>query len=784
MKITIHEMVLPRLKSNGIYLNNSHVARAATTMIRYGYLIFFLCMFLTPGALFAQTDSATNEVKKVVTAKKEEENLNVFQHWITWNNPGSLVLNHLTRQAEKYYKTRDEQIAKLKTKSDWLKRQQLVKNKLKEIVGPFPKKEALNPEITGVVQKEGYRIEKIIYEPVPGFYETGCLYIPDKINGKAPAILNVFGHDQASFREEYYQVIITNLVKKGMIVFAIDPLGQGEHVQYYDPEIKFSAIGYSVIEHCYFGNICFLSGGSAAKYFIWDGIRAIDYLLTRKEVDPDNIGVTGFSGGGTVTSYLGAFDDRVKVAIPCSWATAYKRQIETKGVGDAETVLIHSLAKGIAFEDLLEVRCPKPTLMSFTSRDEYMALQGAREALREGKKMYNAFGKGDNIQLVEDDYKHSMTPKIRLAIYAFFQKHFNLPGNPAEEKTDLPSVKELTVTPTGQMATYKGGKMIFDLNKKESEKLVENLEQSRKNIVKHLDKVTIKAKEISGYITPSRDKEGAFINGRYQRDGYTVELDAIPGESPDYAIPVLLFKPDDNQAKHPAIVYLHSKGKVTDAEAGGEIEKLVKKGYIVAAADVLGIGETKNTAARGHTDGYAAVLIGRSIVGIRAGDIVRVVNYLKDQNDVNPLKIGAIAYDEMCLSLIHAAAFDPSISNITLIGSIISYQSVVMNRFYRIGVTKRPGSDDYWHPFEIDFTWGIASVLTAYDLPDLMGCIAPRKIVLADLKDPMLETAPTEVIEKELEFPRSVYSFKHSPGNFRILKKMDDVASIVKWSFE
>src|SRR6185503_6379137 len=158
---------------------------------------------------------------------------------------------------------------------------------------------------------------------------------------------------------------------------------------------------------------------------------------------------------------------------------------------------------------------------------------------------------------------------------------------------------------------------------------VENLEQSRKNMVKHLDKVKIKAKEISGYISPVPGQEDAFINGRYQRNGYTVELDAISGESGDYAIPVLLFKPDDNKVKHPAIVYLHSKGKVTDDEPGGEIEKLVKKGYIVAAADVLGIGETKNTAGRGHTDGYTAVLIGRSIVGIRAGDIVRVVSYLR-----------------------------------------------------------------------------------------------------------------------------------------------------------
>ena len=772
MKIK-NETVSCKLRLKNIKCNYENIVRIKQKVSCYAILILLLFLLLTVEPLFAQKNST----------KKEEENLNVFHDWIKWNNPGSLVLNHLTKQAEDYYKIRDNEIAGLKTKNDWIKRQQIVKNKLKELIGTFPRKEALNPEITGITQKEGYRIEKIIYEPVPGFYETGCLYIPDKINGKAPAILNVFGHDQASFREEYYQVIITNLVKKGMIVFAIDPLGQGEHVQYYDTSIKFSAIGYSVIEHSYMGNVCFISGISSAKYFIWDGIRAIDYLLTRKEVDPENIGVTGFSGGGTVSAYLGAYDDRVKVAVPCSWPLTYRTQLETKGIQDAENTLIRGLAKGITFEDLIEVRSPKPTLMAFTTRDENMAFQGARDALREAKKTYAAFGKENNLQLVEDDAKHSMTPKIRLAMYAFFQKHFNMPGNPAEEKTDLPTVKELTVTPTGQIATYKGGKMIFDLNKTESEKLINNIEQSRQNIVNHLNKVKIKAKEISGYKTPSRDKEGSFINGRYQRDGYTVQLDAIAGESDEYAIPILLFKPDDNLVKHPAIVYLHSKGKVTDAEPGGEIEKLVKKGYIVAAADVLGIGETTNTAARGYTDGYTAVLIGRSMVGIRAGDIVRVVNYLKNQSDVNPLKIGAIAFNEMCLALIHAAAFDSSINNIALIGSLISYQSVAMNRFHKIGITKRPNSD-YWHPVEVDFTWGIASVLTAYDLPDLIGCIAPRKVLFAGITNAMLEPASAEVISEGLAFPRSVYSFKKVPQNMKTIEKTDDLTSIVNWVFE
>jgi len=686
-------------------------------------------------------------------------------------------------QLDELYKARDKKIAALKTKSDWQERQKLVKNILKDIIGPFPKKESLNPEITGIIQKEGYRIEKIIYEPVPGYYEAGCLYIPDNLKGKAPAILNVIGHDQIAYKEQYYQVIITNLVKKGMIVFVIDPLGQGEHVQYYDTALKFSAVGYSVVEHSYFGNVCFLSGTPSAKYFAWDGIRAIDYLLTRKEVDPENIGVTGFSGGGTVTAYVAAFDDRVKVAVPCSWPTAYQKLLETKGAQDAETILINGLPKSITFEDLIEVRAPKPVLMSFNSRDEYLALQGARDALREGKKIYTAYGKEENIQLVEDDTKHLLTPKIRLTIYAFFQKHFNLPGNPAEEKTDLPTAKDLVVTPTGQIATSKGGKMIFDLNKEYSSKLIDNLEQLRKNIAGHISNVKIKAKEISGYRAPVPDADGPFINGRYQRDGYTVELDAIAGESSKYEIPVLLFKPDDGSKKRPAVIYLHSNGKITDAAPGGEIEKLVMMGYVVAAADVLGCGEIKNTVASEYAEANTAVYIGRSMVAIQAGDVVRVANYLKTQGDVDPQKIGAVAYNEMCIPLIHAAAFDPSIKNISLIGSLISYQSVVNNKFYKIGITPIPGHD-YWHPVEVDFKWGVASALTAYDLPDLIGAVAPRKVTMVNTKDQMLQPASSTLMEKEMSFPRTVYSSKNVAGNFRVLESLDNVGDIVKWSFE
>jgi cephalosporin-C deacetylase-like acetyl esterase len=743
------------------------------------YLILLFCITLLPAKLTGQGKELQTNVK--IALVPDQENLNVFQQWLKWNNPGSLLINHLVKQAMNYYDIRDKDISGLKTKSDWMKRQEIVKEKLMKMVGPFPDKTPLNPKITGTIKKEGYRIEKIVYESMPGNYVTGCLYIPDIIKGKAPAILNVIGHNQEAFRAPLYQVLNYNLVKKGMIVFAIDPPGQGEHVQYFDPKINFSSVGYTVVEHCYFGNQCFLSGSCAARYFTWEGIRAIDYLVSRKEVDPSRLGVTGFSGGGTVTSFISAFDDRIKVSVPCSWATMNKRLLETKAGLDGETVFINGVSEGITFEDLLEVRAPKPTLMTFVSRDEYLTLQGAREAFAEAKMAFGALGREDNLELSEDDSKHWMTPKIRLDIYSFFMKHFNLSGNPAEEEADILTMEELKVTPAGQISTSYGGDMIFDINKRESAKLIEKLDKSRTDIEKHLNEVIVKAKEISGYIAPSGECFRPFINGRYQREGYSVGKYAIMGEG-DYAIPILLFVPNDNREKHPALIYLNPKGKVADAQPGGEIEKLVRKGYVVAATDVIGTGETKNTAVRDISDGYTGVSVGRSIVGIQAGDIIRVLDYLRSLTYIDQEKIGAIGMNEMCIPLIHAAAFEKSIKNITLKGSLISYRSIVMNRIYKIGLT--PTGKGTEHPYEVNFSWGVAGVLRAYDLPDLIGSIAPRKVAMVDLKDQALEAASDELIMQDMAFPHSAYLHKGVPDNLKISALNESTGDLVDWCFK
>ena len=436
---------------------------------------------------------------------------------------------------------------------------------------------------------------------------------------------------------------------------------------------------------------------------------------------------------------------------------------------------------GIGVEDFIELRAPKPTLMVFVSRDEYLCLQGARESYSEAKKAFSALNGSDNLVFLEEDSKHWLTPKIRLAMYSFFMKHFNMKGDPSEIEAEVLQRDQLNVTPTGQIATYLGGEMIFDVNKRIAEKQIAVIEDSRANNSDHLNLVKAKAMQLSGYDDPSSTDNELFINGKYQRDGYTVGKYAIE-VGDDYAIPVLLFVPDDVKEKHPAIIYLNPKGKSADANPGGAIEKLVKQGYIVAAVDPLGIGEVKNTAGREHTDSYTAILTGRSIPGVRAANIIRVADVLSRHPKVDPQKIGAVGIDDLCIPLIYAAAFNKIINNLVLVGSPVSYRSIAMNRDYRIGFTSREGGG-YWHPYEVDFTWGVGGALTAYDLPDLLACIAPRKIALSAMKNQMMEQADDELVRLETIYPLSVYRTKNVSENIKIVPANENFGALVDWSF-
>src|SRR5450759_2770017 len=313
----------------------------------------------------------------------------IRNNWLQYSDASNSLYHHIAGQAYILLAQRAREIDKLSTLSDWQQRQKWIRETLLDIVGPFPEKTPLNAKITRIVDKGSFRVEHIVYESQPGFFVTSSLFIPGglKKNSKVPAVIYCSGHSEEGYRSAVYQHVILNLVKKGFIVFAFDPVGQGERQEYYDPKTKKSMIGEPNKEHSYSGTQSFINGSSQARYMIWDGIRSVDYLLSRKEVDPARIGITGRSGGGTQSAYIAAMDNRIYAAALENYLTNFTRLLQTIGPQDAEQNMSDAISRGIDHGDFLLVRAPKPALMITTTRDMF-SIQGAMETEKEVAAIY------------------------------------------------------------------------------------------------------------------------------------------------------------------------------------------------------------------------------------------------------------------------------------------------------------------------------------------------------------------------------------------------------------
>ena len=308
-----------------------------------------------------------------------EEDLTVIQNWMLYSDAENGLYHHFRSEAFELLDARANAVAAIDTESAWRARQKSVREAIAEAMGPFPEKTPLNARVVGTLQKDGYRVEKIVYESQPSFFVTAVLFLPDEQNRAAPAILYCSGHYQDAFRAPAYQTMIVNLVRKGFVVLAFDPIGQGERLQYLDPVTGESRVGSPTKEHSYPGAQQLLLGRAPARLMTWDGIRGIDYLVSREEVDAERIGVTGRSGGGTQTAYIAAVDERVHAAAPGAYITSFKRLLSSRGPQEAEQNLFHGIARGLDHMDFLEVRAPKPALIVATTRD-FFNITGTREA--------------------------------------------------------------------------------------------------------------------------------------------------------------------------------------------------------------------------------------------------------------------------------------------------------------------------------------------------------------------------------------------------------------------
>ena len=620
---------------------------------------------------------------------------------------------YLNRAAMRQLADREREVAQLSTAQEVAARRAYIRERMLRALGGLPERTPLNARVTGVLDRDGYKVEKIVFESQPRFYVTANLYLPKTGRPPYPAVLFPLGHEAGAKSHHTWQQILITLARRGYVSLAWDPIGQGERSQFYDDDTAESKLVRSTTEHSMLGIQCLLAGDNLARYTIWDGIRALDYLLSRSEVDAARVACTGNSGGGTHTAYLSVLDDRIQVAAPSCYITSWRRLLESIGPQDAEQNIPPWLADGLDHSDFVLAFAPKPYLILSAIRD-FFSISGARETFEEARRVYTRLDAEQKIKMVEADDGHGYTKPRRQAAYAFLGRWLkgvedNEPEQPVASETE----ETLRATESGQVATSLGGETVFSLNRKR----VEQFRPARDRTARH-------ARELTGFRRP----EGPLLvrpYGRIARAGYGIEKLVYETE-PEIMVPALLWVPD-GEGRRPAIIYVHGRGK---SAGSADIEHLVKAGTVVLSIDSRGTGETAYANPNLGSDfprwfgdygnAMRALLIGRTFVGMRAADIVRAVDLLAANPRVDAGRIYGLGRDAGAVPLLHAAVFDPRIQKLALEGLLLSYESVANHRVHR-GV----------------FENVIPGVLKYYDLPDLVAALAPRPIAIANAVDPL-----------------------------------------------
>ncbi|HID23391.1 MAG TPA: hypothetical protein EYP14_13475, partial [Planctomycetaceae bacterium] len=360
-----------------------------------------------------------------------------------------MVQEYFVEQAHRFERSRLERLAKLSTKADAEAYVQGVRKKIREAFGPFPERTPLNPRVTRVVERDQYRIENLVFESRPGFFVTANLYVPQGRPFPAPGVVGTCGHSRNGKAAEPYQSFAQALARLGYVVLIYDPIGQGERLQYPDENLK-SRVGVGVREHLYAGNQQLLVGEFFGSWRAWDGIRALDYLLTRDEVDPKRIGVTGNSGGGTMTTWLCGVEQRWSMAAPSCFVTSFVRNLENELPADIEQCPPKALALGLDHEDFLAALAPKPVILLAKEKD-YFDVRGTEAAYQRLKRLYRLLGAEDHIALFVGPTYHGYSKENREAMYRWF----NRATGASQAETEPPLVIEkdetLWCAPRGQV---------------------------------------------------------------------------------------------------------------------------------------------------------------------------------------------------------------------------------------------------------------------------------------------------------------------------------------------
>jgi len=636
-----------------------------------------------------------------------------------------LPLNHFPRMVQEYFVGRvreiqrhaDERRAALRSKGDAEKYVADVRAKIQQSFGPWPEKTPLNPRVTGVVERDTYKIEKVIFDSRPDFPVTANLYIPKGITSPRPGVVGTCGHSANGKAAEAYQSFAQGLARLGYVCLIYDPIGQGERLQYANAELK-PRHGSGVSEHLYAGNQQFLVGEFFGSWRSWDGIRALDYLLTRPEVDGSQVGVTGNSGGGTMTTWLCGVESRWKMAAPSCFVTSFLHNLENELPADTEQCPPRALALGLDHSDFIAAMAPKPVEL-LTQEKDFFDTRGTQEAYARLQQLYRLLGSEENIGLFRGPTYHGYSQENREAMYRWFNHVTKISDAGAEPALTIEKDETLWCTPHGQVAEAKP-RTVFSFTQERARVLKQKRGSVEGEALKAAVRETLRlpARESAPGYRILRPSSGRHYPKKFAAT-YAVETE--PG------ILALVYRLDDASlvSRPPrglkrAILYVSHQS--ADAELRNEplIAQLIaaEPDSAIYACDVRGIGESQPDTCGANSfftpygsDYFYAIhsiMLDQPYPGQKTHDVLRLVDWLLA---CGHKEVHLVGKGWGAIPATFAALLADGVKQVTLKNALTSYSDLAE-------------SEDYHWPLSSL----VPGVLAKFDLPDCYRALTAKKL--------------------------------------------------------
>ena len=495
--------------------------------------------------------------------------------------------------------------------------------------GGFPARAPLNARVTGSVAREGYRLEKILFESQPGLVVTAHLFLPQAPAFKPPfpAVLICCGHSGNGKASKDYQRGAVLAAQAGVAALIYDPIDQGERLQLPGKKPPNNVHGHNIT-----GVSAMLLGWNTARFRIWDGLRALDYLQARPEIDGRRLGVTGNSGGGTLSSYIMALDDRIGAGAPSCYISTLRDVCDRCGPQDAEQNFFGQLAFGMNHAGYLLARAPMPACMN-CAHGAFFPFDGSQKSYAVARAVFERFGWGERVAMLDVPGPHGWKEGNRAGSVQWMRRW--LRDETAALPLDLPALRALCasydakladcglqepeawVTPTGQVRDLPGARSVYDIMRDE----LAAVEKQRAPLTG--DARARKVRELAGIRPLDELRAARTETGRQNCEGFTAVRQhfALPGGVTWPAVSLLPEKP----ASAPVLV-LAAGGRTQAVET---VTAYLAAGHPVMAADLTAVGEIGACKHRfygsKHADegiGVMLYLLGESLVGRQAEEIL------------------------------------------------------------------------------------------------------------------------------------------------------------------